>query len=485
MGDDALHKEARLARLTAALSARGIDDLGPGELRALKAWMEGRPAQLGDQRLPDAPTPQNRLRAPFVAWLVQQSNDPDAHPLNRIHLIGGWIEGPIDLAGQKVRVNLVFQRCRFSSNLVISDAVTGAMDFTGSALGVDPYRNTSIDARHLRASGDLRLRDMTTEGGVALAGAEIRGDLDLSGSRFGKRRASFHGYEFDVSVGAPAARVSGALTMLRPPPSGEMFSGVLNLHNAEVDVLQDVEACWPAPGNLFLNGFRYRLLGSIKAGAADAGRRGRWVRLQPAQDLRVDFKPQPFEQLARVLRQNGYALEARRIGVLHQRMLRWAGKVPLYLRPFHWLFGAVAGYGYWTSRVLLWAALVVALGAAVFEGAWRGGAFTPAQAEALLSASWAECLETAPIQTAQCFLQSSPSDDYEPFNAAFYALDVFLPVVELEQEAAWSPTPRRGEAWIGATSGYWAWVYRFVHELLGYVLTGFAVLGFARLAERD
>ena len=142
-----------------------------------------------------------------------------------------------------------------------------------------------------------------------------------------------------------------------------MFSGVLNLHNAEVNVLQDDPSCWPDSGNLFLNGFRYRQIGSIKPGATTAKDRERWLLLQPEHELGSDFKPQPFEQLARVLRLTGHASEARRIGVLKQRQLRRAGKIAFYMRPFHWLFGLAVGYGYWTSRAALWMVIV--------GGAWR------------------------------------------------------------------------------------------------------------------
>ncbi|MEL6977273.1 MAG: hypothetical protein AAGM38_01150 [Pseudomonadota bacterium] len=471
--------------LFAAAAAAGFTALTKGERRMLRGWRRGVAAQLGDATLPAAPGEGCLVRAGLIAWAVLRSNDPAAHPANRMHVIGAYIEGPIDLAGQRIRANLVLQRCRFTGPLIVSDAMTAGLDLNGSHIARDGYRGTSIDARHLRANGDVRLRDLICDGGVAMSGAEIRGDLDLSGSRFGKRRANFHGYEFEVSIGAPGAKIFGALNMLRPPKEGEMFAGALNLHNAEVNVLQDDPACWPKAGDLFLDGLRYRQIGSIKPGAADARERGRWLLLQPAHQLKAEFKPQPFEQLARVLKTTGHALEARRIGVLKQRMLRRAGRIPWYIRPFHWLFGLIAGYGYWTSRVLLWAALVVALGAGLYEAAWRAGVMTPAKPEALLSAQWGACVETAPDLTAACFLSAPPGEDYEPFNAALYSLDLFLPVVVLEQEENWSPTPHRGAEILGAPIGGWAWGYRFFHELLGYILSGFAIVGFAKLAERD
>ena len=472
-------------RLVEAAERAGFGALAPAELKMLRAWRKGVAAQLGDSKLPEAPTEKNRVRGALVVWLSVRSNDVDAHPANRFHLVGAYIDGALDWAGRKVQANLIFQRCFFDGHLVLADAETRSIDLGGSRIGMDPFRDTSIDGRHVEINGTFRLRDVVCAGGVALAGAQIGGDLDISGSRFGKRQTSFHGYQFEVSIGAPNARVRGAFNMLRPPPEGKMFSGVLNLHNAEVDVLQDEPSCWPDKGKLFLNGFRYRQIGSIKPGATDAKDRGRWLLLQPEHELGSDFKPQPFEQLGRVLRLTGHATDARRIGVLKQRMLRRAGKIPTYMRPLHWLFGAVVGYGYWTSRVMLWIAIVVTLGSGVFQSAWRDGAMTPADPEMLLSEAWAECVASAPIHTAQCFREKSPGDDYEPFNATLYSLDVFLPLVQLEQEMAWSPAIHRGPETLGVTTGGWAWGYRFFHELLGWILTGFAAVGFTKLAERD
>lgn len=479
-----MSEEAEHQLLVEVAEAAGFAELTRAEHKVLRAWRNGNPAQLGDQKLPESSDDKNRLRGGLVAWLALRSNDPDAHPTNRFHVIGGYIEGRIDLAGRTTRVNLVLQRCRLCDPLVLSDAVCSSVDLNGSHIGADAYRRTSLDGRHMRVLGDVRLRDVVCDGGLALAGADIRGDLDLSGSRFGKRTANFHGYEFEVSVGAPGIRIHGALNMLRTPRDGAMFAGALNLTNARAEVLQDAPECWPGKGALFLNGFRYRQIGSLKGGATDARQRARWLLLQPDHDLGREFKPQPFEQLAKVLRETGHASDARRIGVLKQRMLRRAGKIAWHMRPFHWLFGVAVGYGYWTSRALLWLVLFVAVGAVLFDLAWRQGAMTPTRDGTLTSVAWEKCLEEAPVLTAQCWTSRAPGEDYEPFSAALYSLDVFLPVIDLEQESAWSPAPRRGEPVLDIAVGRWAWGYRFVHELLGYLLMGFAAAGLTKLAER-
>ena len=110
---------------------------------------------------------------------------------------------------------------------------------------------------------------------------------------------------------------------------------------------------------------------------------------------------------------------------------------------------------------------------------------TPTQDGLLTSAEWTACTASDPELTAQCWTEKPPGSDYERFNAAFYSLDVFLPLVELEQELYWSPAAERGGAFLGISVGSWAWGYRIFHELLGYILSGFAIVGFTKLAERD
>ena len=69
---------------------------------------------------------------------------------------------------------------------------------------------------------------------------------------------------------------------------------VLNLDGASVGSLLDDPQSWPAPGKLSLDGFTYEHLG-----VADAPSRLRWLALQAV------YHPQPYRQLAKVLREQG------------------------------------------------------------------------------------------------------------------------------------------------------------------------------------
>ena len=72
----------------------------------------------------------------------------------------------------------------------------------------------------------------------------------------------------------------------------------LNLSGASVGSLVDDERSWPAPGNLLIDGLTYSGFG-LGLAPVDADTRLRWIALQP------QYHPQPYRQLAKVLREIG------------------------------------------------------------------------------------------------------------------------------------------------------------------------------------
>ena len=74
----------------------------------------------------------------------------------------------------------------------------------------------------------------------------------------------------------------------------------LVLNGASVAVLVDQERSWPAAGNLVIDGFTYSNIGSAGVTAShDVHTRLKWIALQPG------YSPQPYRQLAKVLREMG------------------------------------------------------------------------------------------------------------------------------------------------------------------------------------
>ncbi|MEL6318646.1 MAG: hypothetical protein AAFR16_13525, partial [Pseudomonadota bacterium] len=273
-----------------------------------------------------------------------------------------------------------------------------------------------------------------------------------------------------------------------------------------------------------------------------------WLLLQRKEHLGAGFKPQPWDQVEKVFREQGLTLEARRIGVMREWERLGAGQ--LFLRPdadgaarrawqrllffvpnlllwlAYWLYGRLTGFGYFTSRVLLVAIPLWLLGVVIFDAAWRDGAMAPPKAFVLSNPAWTKCVETAPQNPAACWTEKgAPGARYYRFEPRLYSFDVFLPVLSLEQEESWEPAGGFGAplaasslgrvvddwahwlsfgvlegptrvgrglqgaiAWSvgeGATTGDVARFYRRFHEIMGYVLSGFLLAGFARLVRQE
>jgi hypothetical protein len=189
-----------------------------------------------------------------------------------------------------------------------------------------------------------------------------------------------------------------------------------------------------------------------------------WLKCQPRRCKSEDFKPQPWQQLIRVMRTMGHKEFSKRIAIAYHDLdlVRPYGNT-LGLRIWRrWriIFGAVfralVGYGYRPLWALRAALVFLAIGWAVFAAAGNLGFMAPR--EDAMVAHYAEqehpkstepmqqSKNSPPPQTAQAPspLPAEPVADlpayYPHFNAFTYAVDVFIPMLDLGQESAWEPS---------------------------------------------
>ncbi len=449
-----------------------------------------------------------------------------AHIRGNFECDGGRFEGgggdALSADGAEITGDLFMRERRFRFHStgevrLIGATIGGDLSCTGGRFDAG-VGGDAINADRLRVSGGVFFsagdNPFHATGAVRLLSAEVGSDLSCVGGRFENPER--------IAFNAQKLRVKDALRLIEPPVFGgeqvEMFEGLLNLNEAEVDNLVDEESCWPREGMLVLDGFSYR---RIVVGPVDAKSRvNRWLKRQYPPHLGAQFKPQPWDQVEKVLKLQGEGTEAKRVAVAREDARRAAGKVPLFTRPFHWLYGRIVGYGYFTVRAVIPAAVLWLLGWLFYAAAWSGGAFAPADAEMLDTAEWRACIENVETNRnpAACWAAATRDDgtprigaDYEPYYAPFYSLDVMVPFITIGQEDSWLPVPGRGAGWIEAlafeelalipggeearsalasvktetTIGDVAWVYRFIHEILGYVLSAFVAAGAIRLVREE
>jgi hypothetical protein len=345
--------------------------------------------------------------------------------------------------------------------------IRGNLDCTGGVFEgaetetPDGKSIVALNADGLEVGGEVFLRgDFHAKGEVRLLGARIRGHLSCNGGTFenpGKKTLNADGLE-----------VGKALFL----SNGFNANGKVSLVHAKARVLIDVEAAWPAHGNLDLQGFVYEGI----VGPTDARRRLRWLARQyPEKRRRGHYHPQPYEQLAAVLRRAGHVAESKKVLMEKERDLRKYGDLGPLAQAWNWFLGLTLGYGYRVRRALGWAAAIVLLGVLFF---WLG------HGAGLLSPTFPPRAEAA----APCEKRLD-----ETFCPWVYSLDTFLPIVDLHQEGRWLPNRGGGDVatlfWpdrrVGITWGDVLCAWFWLEIGAGWLLTTLALAGLTGLIRRD
>jgi sRNA-binding regulator protein Hfq len=326
----------------------------------------------------------------------------------------------------------------------------------GSVLGCENgvFANPSKDALsadRLSAKGGVFLNDgFRAEGEVRLVWAEIEGGFDCQKSVFtNPSKVALNadgisvkgdvflrnGFRAEGEVRLPGAKIEGDLDCASGTINGELIaqglsvSGVLfwremanleqtrvNLRNASVGALSDVVENWPPAGRLVLDGFTYA---RISGGQKDARTRLEWLGRQES------FVPQPYRQLAKVLREEGDDTGARRVLFDMERLRRQEEDRGRLARLWSGILQLTIGFGYYPGRSLLWLLWLTVLSTGLTWGGYAVGSIAPSDKEAYGT-----------------FKQSSQlPPHYERFHASVYALENSFPLVKLGQAERWQPDP--------------------------------------------
>ena len=288
----------------------------------------------------------------------------------------------------------------------------------------------ALDARRLKATSVSLNYGFSSEGEVDLSDATVDSDLSCEGGTFknpGETALMAEGLKAGVVKFRYAFTAIGLLdfvgsyvgtfvwTNLTQPPAAEL---VLVLNHATVGSLFDDKESWPRQGNLRLDGFVYSEIGDplIGDGPIDAPNRLSWLNLQrPKANQSFDFEPQPFEQLAKVLRENGDEAGAKSVLIAMENARWWHGKVGFWERCWRGILWLAIGYGYDMWRALWFIGGFVAVGTFLFFWGYRSEAITQTDAE--------------------------KPENFRPFNPFVYSLETFLPLVDLGQAKHWAPDP--------------------------------------------
>ena len=421
-------------------------------------------------------------------------------------------------------------RLNLKGSLYLRDCESeGEMSFSGAQIGGDidcrdgQFRcagdsdTTSLRFTRTVANGNVYLSDgFDARGKVQFNGARIRGNIDCQGGTFsvpeGVESQDFAapGEAFsEDAVSLVNAEVMGALMLApieRTKRPAAILNGSLDLKSAYIRVLVDSEETWPPSMNgskglvrhvIHLDGFTYERFGGIAP--IDAQARKRWLKCQPAAHMSHDFKPQPFEQVIKVLKNMGHPEEARRLAIERQGFLvrrrlsnsqnRERGRLRALPR-FLWesTLGLLIGHGYKPLRILAIMAAVGVLFGFYYKLAAERGIFAPRDAQVFTQATFDKCRGRAGGWTT-CAEVEPTFAEYSQFNPWVYSFNVLLPVVDLYQEKNWAPMRKEvrfeagGYAFVVPSWGTNALVLTEV--AFGWVASLLAVAAFSGLVKTE
>ena len=326
----------------------------------------------------------------------------------------------------------------------------------------------------LEASGRLNFLTATVGGSFFMSNVRLHPGPDYTGliSRGGP-----------VAINMQQIRVSNAMVLVNigalqcggDDTRDESFrpvEGWFMLAGAQMNsLIDDVVSGWPAPGYLDLDGIAYERVRHVGGGDL-AVARSNWLKRQFV-DERPDastFRPQPYEQLTRVLRSSGLSREADVIAVEKIRMRLAARVESPWQRLFPHLLMLISHHGYSTSRAVYSFLFFVLIGAVMYTVAVLnfGQPFFP--------------FEQAPEATNYVLPFGLGEVDVAlgcpGLDTLHYAFDFAIPIIDLGQDSFCRFVPN-GEA-------RWLWlVLHSLFGLLGGCLSAVVILTLTGVLRRD
>jgi hypothetical protein len=371
---------------------------------------------------------------------------PRAHISGQLSFVNAILRNPKDEAlyahGIRVDHSLRCDPCvaegssdRGAVFLVGAD-IGGRLALSGARLSNN--RGPALEARGARVGLDVLCNDFLAEGEVLLPGARIEGDLSFRCAKLAPRRESDAQRPAEREMNLPAnlgpaldleaAHVGTLDLRLKALPAGTVSLADATLRRLR-DKRYDAQK-WPATR---LDGCRYDALES----GPTVEERIQWLHGDP--DQLSHFTPRPYEQLAAVYRAHGDEAAARSVGIAKQRRRRET----VHGRAKAWsaFLEVTVGYGYRLWLAGVWLVFLVAIGTALFGLFFEHGP------------------DKEPLTPAEPGTEPS-------FNPVIYTADVLVPVLNLEQEAAWDA---RGAA-LWATAAF---------TIVGWLLTTALLAGIA------
>lgn len=517
-------------------------DLTEAEVQLIEACQKGETCILGDGELPeeiknaDNPDPARHIRADVLRYQILGGCDDYQVDEIGVWVKGAHITGTLDLGFCAARGAICLLSCRFVELMIMEQTHCKLLNIDGSHL-------CGLYAPALQTIGNASLRDITTSETIDVCGAIIGGQLAFKKALFevptGKAVFAqnttvtgdvfFNNIVTNASIDLSSATIGGQLVFFKATldviegyalfaqstkthgglvwVDVSVVNGQISFTCASVTVLADDSSSWPIDKRVDFDGTIYdRILG----GPTDAKARLYW--LQIVSNFNGDFFPQPYTQLAKVLRDMGHDSDARLVLEKREQLLRkdlrkrWRKPENPAKQNYivalgvdiaaglHWLFfdqplKHLIGYGHRPFKSLVWLFAFWALAVWLADKAWEAGDFAPASAVIQATDEWQALASSDEINPAQAWSIRKENDDgtttyvagqdWSTFNRYAYAADLVIPIIDLGQTDTWGPSTERG-IW-----GKRLWRYGFLLQIAGWIVTALGAAAITGLIRRD
>jgi len=317
-----------------------------------------------------------------------------------------------------------------------------------------------------KAEGEVRLRGATVGGNLVCEEGQFINQggraINADGMKVGESVFLRKGFEAKGLVSFVLATIPGHFCLADIDSPEDT---AVDLRSAKIGTLNDRQESWPDSGRLSLYGLEYEEI--FHESPRDSKTRIEWLRLQKG------FWPQPYEQLAKVLRESGDGAGARDVLVAKNRDKAKLTKLTFPEKCWYHVLGRSIGYGHkpWVAVPLV--LVIILFGSMFFKEGYSHGLVTP-----LSESAYAE--DNTGAMTI--------SEIYPVFNSLVYSIDVFVPVVDLHQAKYWLPNANRGSELVPTSSAalctgglllFWLWF----EIACGWVLTTLFLVGLTGLVR--
>lgn len=514
--------------------------LTSAEKQLIECCQSGEWCILGDGVRPTAPSDARTIHADLLRYLITGGGDGCVvHDLG-VQLEGAYVPEMLDLGYAQAKGTTNLDHCHFEQNIYAQYCHFNTLSLQGSALqqGLNAQGAVIVGNVILRdkfsAKGCIRLNSAKIGGQLTCKGAQIEvtedDALNAQGTQITGDFFLIEGFSAKGQVDLAGAKISGQLACVRGRFHAEKgialrlqdtqaagffwrdvteISGKLDLTGAHFDTLTDDPESWEKVTDLILIGLTYTHINN----PGDTAKRLEW--LGKGHTGNGEFSPQPYTQLAKVLREMGHDHGARQVLLAKEERLAQAekqrsldriaalkaehakpafrdqsqqaqqnGQVELaklqeekfFTTLWSGTLRRLVGYGYKPRLIFYWTGGIILAMAVLSSLTYRLGGMVPNAPVVLLSDEWGRAV--IEFNPAEAWLATNAGQHYETFGALAYAADVFIPLVPLGQEVAWAPTT-------ATRLGTVLWVLNWLVKLSGWFITALGAAAIAGVIRRE